>query len=261
MGLFVVDAGLCSRCGACAEECPRLVIELPPDGSPPVFDTAACHDCGHCVAVCPTGALSSSDAHPADLMAADADSLPSVERVRHFLRTRRSIRRYEDRPVPRETLAVLLDTARWAPSSGNTQTVEWVVLGGDSMRRFIADTNGWLEEHPLPPMYATTQAKAEELGIDLVCRNAPHAIIAHTPRGRETDGAVSLAYLELAAYAAGLGACWSGFANGVIRASGALRDWLGIPDSHASCGVMLLGYPAHRFRRVPLRKPTKVEWL
>jgi nitroreductase/NAD-dependent dihydropyrimidine dehydrogenase PreA subunit len=259
LGLIAVDADMCSRCGACADECPRLEIEMSLGGLP-VATAAACNDCGHCVAVCPTGALSRTGVESRDLGEVRPELLPSSAQVEYFLRTRRSVRRYQQRPVPRDTLAALLDTVRWAPTGGNTQSVEWVALDGDAMSRFAADTNGWLREHPLAPTYAATQARAEARGTDLVCRGAPCAAIAHTPRGRETDGAIALAHLELLAYAAGLGACWSAFGNGVIRASGSLRDWLGIPDDHSSAGVMLLGYPVHPFQRVPPRNPTKVEW-
>ena len=261
MGLIVVNGELCSRCGACADECPRLEIEMPSDGSPPLAAAEACIDCGHCVAVCPAGALSRSGVQPSDLPVVSRDRLPSADQLDHFLRTRRSIRRYQDRPVPHATLAALLDVVRWAPTGGNSQSVEWIVLESrDEMSRFVVETNGWIREHPLGPIYAATQARAEAAGTDLVCRGAPHAIIAHTPKGRETDGAIALAHLELAAYAAGLGACWSGFGNGVIRSSAALRDWLGLSDERVSAGVMLLGYPVHGFLLVPPRKPTAAVW-
>ena len=46
------------------------------------------------------------------------------------IRTRRSIRSFRPDPVPKEILIEILETCLWAPSSSNTQTWEFAVLGG-----------------------------------------------------------------------------------------------------------------------------------
>lgn len=46
------------------------------------------------------------------------------------IRTRRSIRNFRPDPVPKEILKEILETCIWAPSSSNTQTWEFAVLGG-----------------------------------------------------------------------------------------------------------------------------------
>jgi len=46
------------------------------------------------------------------------------------IRTRRSIRAFKPDPVPKEVLEEILETCLWAPSSSNTQTWEFAVLGG-----------------------------------------------------------------------------------------------------------------------------------
>ena len=52
------------------------------------------------------------------------------------IRGRRSIRAYTDQPVPAELVREILDEARWAPSSRNTQGWSVWVVTGDALDRF-----------------------------------------------------------------------------------------------------------------------------
>jgi len=52
------------------------------------------------------------------------------------IKTRRSIRAYKPDPIPKEVLTELLDVARWAPSSANTQPWEFYILTGEVLERY-----------------------------------------------------------------------------------------------------------------------------
>ncbi len=54
----------------------------------------------------------------------------------NVIRGRRSIRAYTQEPVPQDLVREILDEARWAPSSRNTQAWNVWVLGGDALERF-----------------------------------------------------------------------------------------------------------------------------
>jgi len=45
-----------------------------------------------------------------------------------LIQTRRSIRKYEERPVPEQSLAQILESVKWAPSWANTQCWEVIVV-------------------------------------------------------------------------------------------------------------------------------------
>ncbi|MDD3579383.1 MAG: nitroreductase [Desulfobacca sp.] len=62
-----------------------------------------------------------------------------MHKVLKALKKRRSIRGFKADPVPRETLLELIDAARWAPSWGNTQPWELVVVGGQTVKQLTAD--------------------------------------------------------------------------------------------------------------------------
>lgn len=57
-----------------------------------------------------------------------------------LVKTRRSIRKYEDRDVPPATLDTVLEAVRWAPSWANTQCWELVVVRDRSIRQQLQST-------------------------------------------------------------------------------------------------------------------------
>jgi coenzyme F420-0:L-glutamate ligase / coenzyme F420-1:gamma-L-glutamate ligase len=59
-----------------------------------------------------------------------------------IIRGRRSVRRYQDRPVPRELLEEILEAARWAPSPHGRQPWRFVVLTRDAPKRALAAAMG-----------------------------------------------------------------------------------------------------------------------
>ena len=66
------------------------------------------------------------------------------------LLTRRSIRRYQDKPVPEELIQQLLVEARWAPSASNTQSTYVYVLSGKPFKKFKNDLRKFSEDE-VPP--------------------------------------------------------------------------------------------------------------
>jgi len=57
-----------------------------------------------------------------------------------IVKTRRSIRKYEDRKVPPETLTAILEAARWSPSWANTQCWEIVVVHDPGVKQRLQAT-------------------------------------------------------------------------------------------------------------------------
>jgi len=264
MSLFIVDQDLCLRDGICVAECPSFLIECQTaDAYPSPIDgaEALCIDCGHCVTVCPTGALSHRAMSPDDCPKVLADLLPSAPQIEHLFRARRSIRTFESRPVPRDLLARLIDVGRYAPTGSNRQTVEWlVVYERDEVARLARIVESSMHSPSTSPGEARRLAIAKGRGLDRICRGAPHLVVAHTPRGHEGNGVIALSFLEAAAYAFDLGACWGGYFTGALNSWPSLREALAFPDDRVAAGTMLVGYPTYRYDRIPLRKEARVTW-
>jgi nitroreductase/NAD-dependent dihydropyrimidine dehydrogenase PreA subunit len=265
-----VDSRLCTRCGACVEVCPLGLLTLGAslDGPQPVGQAeAACIDCGHCVAVCPPAALALATQAPADCVPLPKDWLPPYQGVEQLLRGRRSVRCYQQHAVPREQLAELLDVARQAPSGSNRQPVGWLVLYDQALvQRTAEEVIAWMRQGlaqrlPGPGNMLGRIVGLWERGVDSICRGAPHLVIAHVPAGAgAVDATIALTYLDLAATARGLGACWDGFVSGAARHWPALPALWGLPEGRECAGALLLGYPRHRYPRVPRRKELEVIW-
>jgi hypothetical protein len=215
--------------------------------------------------VCPTGALSQADLSPAQCEEMRPELLPGAAQVEHLLRARRSIRSFTEQAVPQTTLAHLLDIAACAPSASNGQPVEWLVIyDSDLVRRLGQMALDWHYQQALsaerPTRYLRTFAVAHKQHLDMICRGAPHLVIAHTLSGAQTDGVIALTYLELAAFGHGLGACWCGFIHGAISGSPAIRETAGFPAGRGMSGALLIGYPRFSFARVPPRNGARVQW-
>jgi nitroreductase len=143
--------------------------------------------------------------------------------VMEGIRQRRSIRSFTSQEVEDWKLDEILDAARWAPSSKNSQPWEFVVVKDRGTLARIAEE--------------TTYAKH--------LANAPLAVAIVTDpsksRWHEVDGGLATQNFALAAWHLGLGTCWTGTME---RES--VKSILGIPPEKNLLTVMPLGYPAEQ---------------
>jgi nitroreductase/NAD-dependent dihydropyrimidine dehydrogenase PreA subunit len=272
MSLFTVDHAKCKRDGACVDECPARLIEIEEAGGypTPVGDAEGyCINCGHCVAVCPHGALALRTLAPEQCVPMRADWAGEADRLEHLMRARRSARAYLSRPVEKDVIDRLLDTGRYAPTGSNRQTVGWVVVQGQpEVQRLAAMVIDWMRDSvAAQPESATSRATARliavwESGIDRILRGAPCLLLAHGPAGGgAANSVIALSYVELLAPSLGLGCCWAGYFATAANQWPPLRETIKMPDGHSCFGALMIGYPKHRFHRLPQRNEASVAWL
>jgi nitroreductase len=186
------------------------------------------------------------------------------------MRSRRSIRNYEDRAVSRETIGELLDIARFAPSGCNSQPVHWLVVHDTAQVRRISAMvvdgirNMLKQDHELSIRDVLERlVKAWDNGEDIVSRGAPHLVIAHGPQENSFAPSaciIAQTYFELAASASGLGACWVGLVDMTANTWPPLQRFLGLPKGHVVLGTMALGHPRLKYARIPPRRELRVAW-
>ena len=66
---------------------------------------------------------------------------------------------------------------------------------------------------------------------------------------------IALAYLELAAFGLGLGACWAGYFNAAANMHQPMQKALDLPEGMGVYGGMMLGVPKFEYQRMPAAQP------
>lgn len=143
------------------------------------------------------------------------------------IHTRRSVRAFTGEPVSGADLKILLDAAMAAPSAGNAQPWQFIIV----------DDRSLLEQIPAINPYAAMAGKAP-LGI-LVCGDAR---AEKYPGFWVQDCSAAIQNLLLSALARGLGTVWTGVYPIEERVT-AFRDLLGIPEHVVPLGFIVVGHP------------------
>lgn len=263
MEFIKVDQTRCVKCGICMEVCPTYVLSMGENG--PVADNPqVCIACGQCVAVCPHGALNNRKAPLVRQEELDKFPVICAKTAQQFIRSRRSIRSYKEKPVPRELLIQLLDIGRFAQTAGNRQGISYLVVEEkERLKKAVELVIRWMEENSSARWsYPLHIKKYKKEGIDGILRKAPHLIIAAAPkeldRGRENT-ILSFSYMELFANTLGLGSCFAGLLeNCAFSNHRPLLDLFQIPDDKVFTGALLVGYPKYNFKRLVDRNPLSV---
>jgi nitroreductase len=163
------------------------------------------------------------------------------------IRTRRTHKAYGPDPVDRETLAELLDLARWAPNHHLTNPWRFRVLGPEALARLKQaagdEAAGKLDRAP-----TLVAVSARQCGDDPVADD------------EDLLATGCAAYIVLlAAHGRGLASYWR--TPAVLRTAEG-RAALEVPDDERLVGLLHLGTPRQQ-QRVPDRAPAAdvVTWL
>lgn len=154
--------------------------------------------------------------------------------VMDAIRQRRSVRDYEDRPVPEEVLRKVLEAARLSPSARNGQDRRFIVVRDREQRlRLARAARGQPQVAAAPVVIAAVATKPEYV--------MPCGVPAFP-----VDLAIALDHMTLVAVEEGLGTCWIG---GFYQDEA--RGVLGVPESYTVALLLTLGWP----RIVPEARP------
>jgi len=156
------------------------------------------------------------------------------------IRTRRSIRKYLNKPIEQEKLSKILEAARLSPSAANRQPWKFIVVTDPKVKEELraAYDRDWFVSAPV---------------IIVACALPGEAWVRSD--GEEywkVDLAIAMQDLILEAWEQGLGTCWIG----AFREEEVKRI-LGIPDEVRVVALTPLGYPAEEKGPVTQRKPLK----
>ncbi|MBD3204790.1 nitroreductase [Candidatus Bathyarchaeota archaeon] len=141
-----------------------------------------------------------------------------------LLKSRRSIRKYKNKPVEEEKIQKCLEAARWAPSASNRQPWEFLIVKDNEKRQKLSTI------HP----YAKF---VEQSPVVFVPLTDPEA---HSKYHWADTALATLQYM-LEAHSLGLGTCWAGVIDSSIEPK--VKELLGIPEHLRVLGLVATGYP------------------
>ena len=191
----------------------------------------------------------------------------NIDELRQLTIQRRSIRSYnESREVSEEAIRAILECARWAPSGGNGQPWEFIIVRDQTTRHKIADI--YLKQlEPKREMDLAVRGTAKMTGDGF--RHAPvHIIILGDPRVKEsypirtklekadshfiTGLANATLLIHLAAASLGLASQYVSDANSPYMET-LLKALLRIPEPLRIYHLVPIGYAKGNFVAPPRR--------
>ncbi len=273
----------CNCCMLCVKDCATGVWR-DVDNTPTVAAPELCNRCAHCVAVCPRGAIKHDALDAEQVRRADKKTI-SPEAYREIAISRRSVRHYKDKAVPKKTIEKIIDLARYSPTASNDQNVKYIVVSdkkalqkiskriygfGDRIYgwsksgfgKFVLKATGNANNRYLNLMdYTGEQTKA---GRDYILHNAPALILLHAPKKAKfgcDNCNIAATNIINYAHSMGLGACYIGFLTLALRYSKTLRRRLNIPEHRRVYVSLVMGYPAYTHAFTVSRKKPDVQWI
>lgn len=156
------------------------------------------------------------------------------------IKNRRSIREYTGKDVSKDLIEKLIDAARMAPSAGNTQPWEFMVIRNPQTKQKIAEA-------------ALGQKSIETAPVVIVvCANLQRSASRYGGRGETLyclqDTAAAVENLHLAAHSLGLGTVWVGAFN-----EAEVEEIFQLPPQVRPVAIIPVGYPADKPNSPPRR--------
>lgn len=173
------------------------------------------------------------------LMGQAQDCCKKGNDVIETIMSRRSIRKYLDKPVEHEKLATVAKCGINAPNAMNQQ--QWAV-------RVVEDQN-FIKETTEIFKKAMPEMVKRDANFKNMYRNAPNIIVVATPKG-DSWGLLNAGLLGenmmIAAKALGLGTCCLGSPARFLQDNEACKPYvakLNLPKDYEICYVLAIGYP------------------
>ncbi|MBW1804597.1 MAG: nitroreductase family protein [Deltaproteobacteria bacterium] len=291
-----IDKEKCTVCGICGTICPRHIPETTGEKDEKTTRVSQareglCMMCGQCMAVCPGDAISVDgmdyhDFKPVGPLDVTEESLLTL------MTQRRSVRRYKDKPVPREILDRIIEACRAAPTGTASQSTGVLVIDKSEslevlskmlhqlyqdlnkalnnpiarfvIKRRVGDKLFYtLRNFVMPGMRWYLKWKKEGLG-DEILRDCKALILFHSPALEpmgSTNCAISAFHGIFMAEILGVGTCFNDLIPPACNRSQEIRGFLGLPGDREIYSSVTVGYPRYKYRKVVPKRLAEVRYL
>lgn len=211
-----------------------------------------------------------------------------LKELEALIKSRRSIRKWQDKAVPEELLLKAIEMATWAPNGGNQQNWRFYVITSRSTVQKIADAvqatanvmASWPETDKLgyasrirdsasfirtaPAAIAVVASRYQSI-VDQILDARGKADktasrireLRNTADSKIQSVSSAIAYLLLVLHQMGIGACWM---TGPMQSKEEIEKILKVPKGMDVCAFIPIGYPAESPTkdRKPVKEVTEV---
>jgi nitroreductase/NAD-dependent dihydropyrimidine dehydrogenase PreA subunit len=291
-----INQPTCKKCQLCAEVCPNKILTKNESNEMVIRPDREnlCFKCGQCMAVCSTKSITVDGlSYETDFFELPQNGSNGYEKSFYdLIHTRRAIRNFKDKPVPRELLEKIVEAISSAPPSfpplknkiivvQNTMLIrkalpnmiklydKLVGMMKKTIYRFFikrelgAKKFKTLQEH-LIPMLISRLPDLKNGTEDTITRNAPAMILFLADKNEEDinqDISIAATYGMLATHSLGLGGSIMDLIPPAINKDDELRKLFCIPDNHEIVTSIIIGYPKYKYHRGIKRNLKSVKWI
>ena len=291
-----IDREKCKACGICGHVCPRHITEtIEREGKKVTIVSEErmdlCMGCGHCVAVCPNGSIQVDGLNQEEFRELGEPEINANQLIA-LMEQRRSIRRYKDKPVPRDLLDRIIEAAHRAPTGTSRRSTGVIVIDkpdilkalsgliyelyerlgkalNNPMARFFVKRRvgrkmlATLEDFVMPGMRWYIRWYRENRS-DEILRDCPALMLFHSPALEpmaEANCIIAAFHAIFMAEVLGIGTCFNDLIPPACNRVPEIRELLGLPEEREVYASLTLGYPKYRFRRIIPRGLAEVRYL
>ena len=186
-----------------------------------------------------------------------------------FLKSRRSIRAFRDKPVEKELIEQVIEGARFAPTARNIQSTKYIVIQDKNILNSIvaltAQSQARQIEKGAQALSSFSILVSEfKNGRDKILHDAPVLIFFHAninDEFAEVNASLAFHNAALIIHSLGLGSFYAGYIVAVCQHDDDIPKLLSLPGNHRIYGALAMGYSRLKFKKRMDRKPAKITWL
>jgi nitroreductase len=145
--------------------------------------------------------------------------------------TRRTIRLFDQKPIPSSLLERMINAARLSPSAANRQVLEYLVIQHADNRNKLFSSLKWAAA--VYPKRNPAEGQKPTAYVIVLVRDAELNVM------NASDAGAAMENMILTAWNEGVGSCWMGAID-----RDKIRADFAIPQDYQIFGVLSLGYPA-----------------
>jgi nitroreductase len=186
----------------------------------------------------------------------------STNTLLEIIKSRRSIRSYQDKPISEEALQTLLEAATYAPTAMNVQPWKFTLVTNKNELKRFSKASKLARLQALPNIADEKLERSKNaLKNPLFDMFYGAPLLVFISGGQSlfavNDCSLAAQNMMLAAYTLGIGSCWIGGAVLYANSSNGKAE-LGVPDDHQVYAAIIFGYPKGGFPKAPEKQPPQI---